>query len=203
MVLALVGTLGNIIMIFERLHAELVRQASVDPLTESLNRRSFMLRAETILSRRRADRLAVLLMDLDHFKAVNDRYGHAAGDAVLTAFANLSRQVLRDGDLFSRYGGEEFVALLTDCDAAGAEAMAERLRARLAAHAIIVNDQKITLTVSIGIAVPTRPGIPLEDLVGSADTALYRAKALGRNRVIRAQDKKQPQPAEPFLSMSA
>jgi diguanylate cyclase (GGDEF)-like protein len=182
-VFSLSGCLGKVIMVFERLQEELANQASHDSLTGLLNRRAFEALAGkmVIRQRRRAGSLGLMIMDLDHFKLVNDNFGHAAGDSALTEFGRLARQVLRESDLFARYGGEEFVALLHDCDRDGAEATAERLRRRLAETTLETPAGPVALTVSIGLAFSEDANVDLSDLLRRADAALYQAKDAGRN----------------------
>ncbi|MNY30848.1 Response regulator PleD [compost metagenome] len=126
---------------------------------------------------------AILMMDLDHFKQVNDQYGHLTGDACLQHAAQRLQQRLRAGDLLARFGGEEFVAVLSDTDLAGAHELAEQLRDDLARHPCIHQDRIINLTISIGVCAAIPASADSEQLLNRADLALYRAKAAGRNRV--------------------
>jgi two-component system cell cycle response regulator len=165
----------------------LVMLAQTDPLTKLLNRRALTerLAAEMERVRRYDSALSLLLIDLDHFKAINDTYGHLAGDDVLTEVAiNLQRGV-RAVDVVARYGGEEFVVVLPETGPAGASAFAERLRELTESQTFLQNrGVPIRLTTSIGVA--SYPGFGVEsvdDLFAAADQALYRAKAEGRNRV--------------------
>lgn len=172
--------------------AELRRLASSDPLTGVPNRRHFEERSAQIIAAREANghAVAVLMVDVDHFKAINDTHGHPAGDEVLKIVARRCREALRDRDLFARFGGEEFVALLTAPAMDEVPAAAERLRAAIAAEPITVGDTRIAVSVSVGGAMgEALPGCDptlLEELVARADEALYRAKASGRNRVSMA-----------------
>jgi len=164
--------------------------AGEDALTGLPNRRQFMRAGEQMLEQmRRYDRSAsLLLIDLDHFKAVNDRYGHAAGDAVLQAVANLLREHQRAADLPSRLGGEEFAMLLPETDLAGSVAFAERLREACEALRVEVPGgvfKPVTLTMSVGAAQCVAEDKALDDPLRRADVALYRAKHAGRNRVER------------------
>ena len=127
--------------------------------------------------------MAILMMDLDHFKQVNDHYGHLAGDTCLHHAAQRLQQRLRAGDLLARFGGEEFVAVLNDTDLAGAHDLAEQLRADLARHPCTYQGQTIGLTISIGVCAGLPDSADSEQLLQHADQALYRAKAAGRNRV--------------------
>lgn len=164
----------------------LMRMASTDPLTGALNRRSFAERAGAELSR--ADRYGrttgLLMLDADRFKAVNDRYGHAGGDAVLRAFATAVKDALRPADLVGRLGGEEFAVLLPETGIGGAEAAAERIRAAIEALDVASDGQVIRFTVSIGAVEVGRGPEALQGALDRADAALYRAKDLGRNRVV-------------------
>ena len=168
--------------------------AEHDPLTDLPNRALFTRRVQQALSGRRAtDRgaalrgTAVLFIDLDGFKAVNDTHGHAAGDLVLQSFADTVRRNVRDTDVLARWGGEEFVLLLCDTPAADAVALMERLRQAVQAMQVPVaqGGQPITVTVSIGLA-RHAPADPLAGTLERADRALYAAKAGGRNRVVPA-----------------
>ncbi|MTJ82689.1 MAG: GGDEF domain-containing protein [Telmatospirillum sp.] len=186
--------LGMVILIFERVQTELVQQASHDPLTGALNRRAFEIEARRMLARHRRRRqpIAVIATDLDHFKDVNDRFGHAAGDLVLSRFGHLARQILREGDLFARFGGEEFIALLPDCDRAGVEATAERLRSMMRDANIMTPAGPVSVTVSLGLALSPEAQTPMATLLREADAALYRAKSAGRNRTMWAMPESRP-----------
>jgi diguanylate cyclase (GGDEF)-like protein/PAS domain S-box-containing protein len=165
--------------------AEVARLATTDPLTGVANRRRFLeqLGMELDRARRFGDPASLLMLDLDHFKGVNDAHGHAAGDAVLQHLADLSRLCLRRIDLFGRLGGEEFAILLPGTDRAGAELFAERFRQKLEDTPAQTGKGVIPVTVSIGIA-EFGPEDPDPDAVlARADAALYRAKQAGRNRV--------------------
>lgn len=170
----------------ETLHARLREQALRDPLTGLHNRRYLFEVGPGLLElvRRQGSPLAVVLVDLDHFKLLNDTYGHGAGDAVLQRFAALFAAALRKSDVISRHGGEEFVALLPDIDGPGAQAMLDRL---LEAYQNEVHEhgrkRLPRCTFSAGIAVFPRHGSTLEQLLSRADRALYRAKQNGRARV--------------------
>jgi diguanylate cyclase (GGDEF)-like protein len=156
--------------------------ALVDPLTGLSNRRAFLGDADelTMRSAGRGEPLTVMLADLDRFKAVNDRFGHAVGDRVLQVFADTVRRTLRANDLSGRLGGEEFAFLTSAADAAH---IAERIRVRFAEAARTVGGHAVASTVSVGVATTTAPAAQIADLMAAADRALYRAKAEGRNRV--------------------
>ncbi|MBN1242248.1 MAG: diguanylate cyclase [Spirochaetales bacterium] len=171
----------------ERLLAKLRELASTDELTGIDNRRRFFenARHESIRASRKGTSLAAIIIDLDHFKAVNDRFGHAAGDAVLRESAKRLAEGLRGSDFFCRWGGEEFAALLPDTGLEGALALAERLRATLELEPVQCLAGPVRVTASFGVAagVPLSSGW-LDQLLGRADEALYRAKEAGRNRVV-------------------
>lgn len=169
----------------KHLEEELRRLATVDVLTGCVNRRSFAERGteELARSRREESPLSVILLDLDHFKRVNDTWGHDAGDQVLSRFAEACRGVLRSHDTFGRFGGEEFGVLLPLTDLQGATLVAERIRKRIAALDVEYEKQRISITVSIGVA-PIIPGdTKIADAIRRADEELYRAKESGRNMV--------------------
>lgn len=186
-------TLGMVLMTAERLQADLDTQANRDPLTGALNRRAFSLIAEKEMARsRRYDNpLSLLIMDLDKFKQINDRLGHDAGDALLCRFVTIAGQILRGEDVFCRFGGEEFVALLPNTSAEQARVAAERLRIAFAAESVATetsgDTRPATITVSIGIA-ELGQDEDIENLLRRADAALYHAKDLGRNRCELAED---------------
>jgi two-component system cell cycle response regulator len=161
--------------------------AQTDPLTQLVNRRALTVRLVTEMERVRRYNapLTMLLLDLDHFKLVNDTYGHLTGDDVLFGLATLLQRAVRTVDTVARYGGEEFVIVLPETGKQGALAFAERIRDRIAAHGFKVAGQHdILITASIGVATFPAPGIDSpDDLFRAADAALYRAKGSGRNLV--------------------
>lgn len=164
--------------------------ATIDALTGCLNRRALMERLEREMDRvnRYETELSILLIDLDRFKAINDTRGHLVGDSVLRQIGDLLRGEVRSVDLAARYGGEEFVIVLPETDPQGAQAFAERLRARVVQTNFAESGDPLNLTVSIGVAStgPTGDAVPTPDsLIALADKALYRAKHEGRNRVRR------------------
>jgi two-component system, cell cycle response regulator len=165
-----------------------VEQATTDPLTGLANRRDFerWLRRELAYTERHREPVALLMLDLDHFKSVNDTYGHPEGDRVLVATADAIRLTLRTSDLAFRLGGEEFGVILRGCDAAQAIRAGERLveAQRREPFAFAGGDTKV-LTMSVGAAAADQAnGFFTEDIVGRADQALYRAKRTGRNQVV-------------------
>lgn len=155
-------------------------QARTDTLTGMLNRRAFEEDALSIL--RRPGSHAVVMIDLDYFKKLNDRHGHAAGDRALKVFSEVLTGAVRDGDVVGRHGGEEFVACLADCDVVGAEEVLERVRRDL--RAALERTGMPRFTVSCGASMTPRDGEELEELLRAADKALYDAKRSGRDRVI-------------------
>lgn len=165
---------------------ELIRLATSDPLTGIINRREFFVRGQLEIDR--SDRynqpVSLLMLDLDYFKRVNDTFGHAKGDTVLKRFADTCIAEIRSSDIFARLGGEEFALLLPQSDTERARVLAERLRAEIERLAIPSDTGPIHVTVSIGISTGSRPGISLSRMMQAADTALYRAKKQGRNRVV-------------------
>jgi diguanylate cyclase (GGDEF)-like protein len=172
-----------------RLRESLRRQSVLDPLTGLFNRRYFdeTLRRELARSRRMASPLSLVVLDVDHFKHVNDGFGHAAGDAVLRAIAQLVRQSIRYCDVACRYGGEELVILMPDCAQPDAARRAEALRADIAG-APPMNDGAgpDIITASFGVAEYPLHGADADALFLAADQAMYRAKREGRNRVVLA-----------------
>jgi diguanylate cyclase (GGDEF)-like protein len=171
----------------ERADRETYELATTDSLTGVYNRRTFKELAEPQLSRSRRANLPVslLMLDLDHFKRVNDTYGHLAGDDVLKSFAVLVRNCLRKEDLLARYGGEEFVVLLPGAAPPAAAILAERIREEVAARPFDANRHLVRVTVSIGVASEAGDTLPsLEAMLGRADEALYAAKNQGRNRIV-------------------
>jgi diguanylate cyclase (GGDEF)-like protein len=177
-----VALLGYILVARRRHQRELLQLATQDELTSLLNRRAILERGAALLSRAQAERstLCVCVIDIDHFKRINDQLGHRGGDAVLRSFAAEAQRVLRQTDVVARYGGEEFLVLLPGTDLGLAEMILERLRH--AAKRIHVAPGTI-LSISAGIAVANASDITLEQAIARADEALYTAKNEGRDRV--------------------
>jgi diguanylate cyclase (GGDEF)-like protein/PAS domain S-box-containing protein len=172
----------------KRMEDELKQLATVDPLTGAFNRRhgNSRLAAEFERRSRPGQPCAVMMLDIDRFKSINDEYGHDAGDSVLCAMVAICNVGLRTADMLARWGGEEFLILLPDTDAAAAIAIAERLRETIATVKVPVGIHgSITFTVSIGVATPESNNV--HDLLRRADYALYAAKTRGRNRVVLAK----------------
>jgi diguanylate cyclase (GGDEF)-like protein/PAS domain S-box-containing protein len=168
---------------------ELRRLATTDVLTELPNRRQFLARLmEEFVRVQRLDnqRCSVLMLDLDHFKQINDKYGHAMGDAVLQHFARLIRKTVRSIDIAARVGGEEFAIILPGSDSATARTSAERLRDIVAKTPLVQNGKTISVTVSIGAATMVASDSEADQTLIRADEALYRAKENGRNQVEMA-----------------
>ncbi len=171
----------------QRIRDILEQQASIDSLTGISNRRHFYERGEIEVKRalRHSTTLAALMLDADHFKKVNDTYGHDVGDRVLKEFASIMRQTLREVDVFARIGGEEFAVLLPNTDDSKALDVAERLRLKLEQCELpLPEGGNIRFTVSIGLAMLAPAEQRLDSLLKKADTALYQAKQQGRNRVV-------------------
>jgi diguanylate cyclase (GGDEF)-like protein len=158
-------------------------EARIDSLTGLANRRALeeILAAEISRAQRFAHELAIVLLDLDRFKEINDSFGHAAGDVMLRAVGGLLTSLARQGDTVARWGGEEFVVVLPETDLAGARRFAERLRRTIEAHS--VGDMKTTASCGVATMLPEDN---VEELLGAADQALYRAKSNGRNRTESA-----------------
>lgn len=169
----------------ERIVLKFQSDALVDPLTGVPNRRAFFEQGERLLRRvlHSGQPVAVLALDLDRFKTINDTFGHQAGDRVLIAFSEAATASLRPGDLFGRIGGEEFACILPNASREGAALVGERIRKRFAATTVTIGGTDVTATVSVGGAVADGAEQALADLVADADKALYRAKANGRDRV--------------------
>lgn len=167
---------------------EMLKQLSdTDPLTHIYNRRYMMNMLEKELQRaeRKGTHLSLVMIDLDHFKHVNDKYGHQGGDQVLAVLAELSQSGLRSYDFVARYGGEEFVMTLPETSHEDALMIAERLRLRLQLHTYTGSLKGLITTASMGVATyPANFITSLSDLIREADDAMYRAKAAGRNRVF-------------------
>lgn len=180
----------RLVRIGDQLTGDVRETSSIDALTRVPNRRRFEQLADLELARARryGHGIALLIMDLDHFKLVNDTYGHPTGDAVLRQTAETLHDALREIDRLGRWGGEEFVALLPETDPKGASILAERL-CRAVEKATIEHDgRSISCTISIGVAVTEQPPDELNEIVGLADQALYRAKGAGRNQIACSWD---------------
>ena len=178
------ASIGFLLMYNEAAQADLRRMARTDPLTGTLNRLALDEQARRLFVQGgRAPGLAALMLDVDHFKAINDRHGHAGGDRVLASLAHGIGTRLRPGDVLGRVGGEEFVVLLPCTDLVTAVALAEDLRMHVAGLPLYLDGQAQAVTVSIGVAVNDPADAEADALVRRADRALYEAKRAGRNRV--------------------
>lgn len=184
MLCALIYPLRNALM-YERA----LRSALKDSLTGVNNRASMEqhLEHEVLAAVRHRTPLSMLMIDVDHFKAVNDTHGHMAGDAVLAAVADAIVSCTRDSDVVFRFGGEEFAVILTNTRATGARLLAERIRTTIAALDVSAAGRQIPVTVSVGVA-QLGAGESKVDLLEKADTMLYRAKYRGRNQVVSQDD---------------
>jgi diguanylate cyclase (GGDEF)-like protein len=164
----------------------LQRLIVTDPLTGLLNRRALrnLMRREFERSRRHRHDLAVIMFDLDHFKRVNDRFGHLAGDAVLSHVAGVATRSVRATDALARYGGEEFVIVAPETDPMEAQMLAERVREAIASSSVVFEGQQLAVTASFGVAFLCARDGDQDALIGRADAALYAAKGAGRNCVV-------------------
>lgn len=200
----LAGTLNSMLAAIQKAKSELLQaqeslrfHAEHDALTGVLNRRAVrdLLRRELARCRREKHTLGVIVVDVDHFKKINDRYGHAAGDAVLVTVVQRITSMLRTYDSLGRYGGEEFLIVAPGCDLPVAQRLAERIRATISDEAIDLGDNSAKVTVSMGVTLGTADSDP-EFLVAQADTAMYTAKRNGRNRVEIGLNLPLEEPAE-------
>jgi diguanylate cyclase (GGDEF)-like protein len=197
--LALVVALPLVIVLQRSLrHASLAAAARTDAKTGLLNADAWQREAAVEVTRAQTP-LAVAIADIDHFKAVNDTYGHLAGDTVLAAVSAAIRDLLSDCDLCGRFGGEEFALLLPRTAAAQALEITERIRQGISQLAIPRDGTAaIRVTISIGVAVPSQARRTLDDLLAAADHALYQAKRSGRDRVAMYADTRVPQASRPL-----
>jgi diguanylate cyclase (GGDEF)-like protein len=165
--------------------AKAEQEARIDPLTGLYNRRAFMERAsdELLRARRYSTPLALAMIDLDHFKDINDRWGHAIGDQVLMVFADILKHHMREVDLVARVGGEEFVMLMTETSVEEAVRVAERIRKDVMAASLQLADAQLHWTASVGVTALHSDDYSVSAALVRADKALYRAKEGGRNRV--------------------
>ena len=183
-------SVGFLVLQKDRAEAEATKLAVTDPLTGTFNRRTFLQLAEKEIARARRSKepLSLVLFDLDHFKAVNDKYGHLAGDEVLKRIVEVARMCLRQEDLMVRFGGEEFCLLLPQTSTSDAAVMAERIRGATEYSSFLVKDgrgeRRINVTVSGGVAgIGDHLSEGIDSLVARADEAMYAAKAAGRNQI--------------------
>jgi diguanylate cyclase (GGDEF)-like protein len=193
---SIIFALGSSVFIFalvkERSEAAGMTAARTDSLTGIANRAAFLESAERVLERCRRDGapVSVMMFDLDRFKAINDRHGHAVGDAVIRKFCEMTAAALRPNDVFGRLGGEEFAAVLPGSSVEAACARAERIRTSFADDCRFVRNHQVNATVSAGVSASENAELTLEALLEYSDVALYGAKTEGRNRVKRADNPK-------------
>ncbi|HZV92036.1 MAG TPA: GGDEF domain-containing protein [Caldimonas sp.] len=194
-----------ITLVVGRLLADLRHRTRHDDLTGLLNRRAMeeTVAAQIRRSLRSGEPFSVLMLDLDHFKAINDRFGHAAGDQALRHVAGLLQAGVREVDAIARVGGEEFLALMPGATLAAAGPVAERVRAQLAGQPMTLPAGAAVVTVSIGIAEWSDPGEDMSRLLVRADAALYQAKQDGRDRVVEAEPGKRPATGGPTATLTS
>lgn len=168
----------------EEKQAELRRLAHTDSLTGLLNRRRFTALGEEAIANAKTSNLWVIMMDIDHFKRINDTYGHAAGDIAIKDFATITQNEVGERGFVGRMGGEEFAAILETTDMNAAIRMAEAIRKKTANHQTVAEAEKFRFTASIGVAPWLEGEISIEAALDRADQALYSAKSYGRNRVV-------------------
>jgi diguanylate cyclase (GGDEF)-like protein len=191
---SIIFALGTSVFVFalirERSEAANVAAASKDSLTGIANRAAFLASAERVLQRCDRDQspVSAIMFDLDHFKAINDKYGHPVGDVALKKFCDIAVAALRETDLLGRMGGEEFAAILPAASIEVAALRAERIRLTFADECRFVRGHRINATVSGGVSVSAEGGRTLDALLEEADAALYQAKSEGRNRIKRADE---------------
>jgi diguanylate cyclase (GGDEF)-like protein len=186
-VAALVSSFGFVLLHKERADAEALRLATMDPLTGAYNRLTFQEIAERELARakRAGQPLSIIMVDIDHFRAINEKHGQRVGDEVLQAIAQAIRSALRKEDMLVRFGGEEFVVLLPEVAGPGAVIVGGRIRKAVAANEIAAGGHRFALTVSAGVSARLDEGPEsVDSLIARADEALALAKRRGRNRVV-------------------
>ncbi|HOZ06536.1 MAG TPA: GGDEF domain-containing protein [Arenimonas sp.] len=186
----IVATLGYALMCNERLGSELARLANEDGLTGVHNRRSLEQIAQRMLlpERRKNRPFSLILVDADHFKRINDNFGHGAGDLALRELAKILKTATGDMGVVGRFGGEEFLILLPDADIREASLMADRMRQEICSQVLSFSEQKLSWSISAGVAQLDKRDTDFDMLVRRADQALYRAKSEGRNRVALAEE---------------
>jgi len=175
----------SLVQHLDRAHKNMTRHANLDALTGTYNRRHFLELVEREWSRAQRYEMscALLLMDVDHFKQVNDRHGHLCGDQLLRRIAEVAGETLRQADVLARFGGEEFIVFLPHTDPLGALDVAERIRERVAALGFSWQGQSVPISASLGVAALHQEHVTLDQLISDADEALYVAKSAGRNCV--------------------
>jgi diguanylate cyclase (GGDEF)-like protein len=200
----LAGAVNAMLTAIQKTKSELLQaqeslrfHAEHDALTGVLNRRAIrdLLRKELARCRRERNTLGVILADVDHFKKINDRYGHGAGDSVLVTAMQRISSCLRSYDVVGRYGGEEFLIIAPGCDLELAQKLAERIRTAISEQPVDLGEESTTITLSLGVTLGTAESDP-EFLVALADTAMYQAKRNGRNRVEIGLEMPEPEELE-------
>jgi len=183
-------TIGYILLISNHLLGQLRRQAEIDYLTDVFTRRAFIKLVEKAraTSQRNNSTISLISIDLDRFKAVNDKYGHAAGDAALRYISSTITSILRPSDILGRVGGEEFMVLLPQTEISKARDVAERLRLQVELAEVEFEKERINLTISLGVSSAPRGEKPFDQLAKESDIALYKAKNEGRNRAVMFQE---------------
>jgi diguanylate cyclase (GGDEF)-like protein len=183
--MALLGSISFVLMVKERTDREVMHLAMTDSLTQIPNRRALMDYAARVLARRNGLPLAMLMIDVDHFKPINDTHGHQIGDEVLCKLTAMLAGRLRGYDLIGRYGGEEFCVIAPETDQKGALALAEALRKIITSKSIATSSGELPVSISIGVACcPLNATRNLKEILAEADAALYDAKQTGRNKVV-------------------
>ncbi|MCO4799994.1 MAG: GGDEF domain-containing protein [Colwelliaceae bacterium] len=186
-VILFVTAIVFLVLLFRQLkiRAILRRLSKTDSLTQLLNRRNLFEEGELLVqvAFEQKDELSVILLDIDHFKAVNDNFGHDVGDKVIVAIAELGRETMRPRDIFARLGGEEFAVVLPDTSHDQAKAIAERLREKVEQYDLSDYGKKLSITVSVGVASVTERTESFDEILNAADEAMYSAKSAGRNQV--------------------
>jgi two-component system, cell cycle response regulator len=176
----------------ESFQRQMYESALRDGLTKAFNKKYFLerLESEFAYALRHKTPLSLVMFDIDHFKKINDTYGHLTGDHALVKLAEVIQQTIRKEDVFARYGGEEFAVICRGVDLAGAHLFGERIRAKVEAQRFSYNNVPLQMTVSVGVAAVSDVGMrAMLELIGIADDALYQAKRQGRNRVIAAGER--------------
>jgi diguanylate cyclase (GGDEF)-like protein len=169
------------------LYHQALKMAHTDPLTQTNNRAAFddYIKREISLATRHSKSLAIIFLDIDHFKYINDHHGHECGDIALAATAKWIKECLRSSDAVFRFGGEEFVILLSETDLVGAEIVAERIRSAIESHTLSYNMQALNITASLGVS-ELQANDTVDKFIKRADDAMYKAKISGRNKVVLA-----------------
>ena len=186
MLTLLVINFGFIAMVYEKIAEQLGHAAGHDWLTGAMNRGNLEKNSDIIkaISMRAKQQQAMLLMDLDYFKRINDNYGHLFGDKVIKTFAHLAKKTVRDVDILGRYGGEEFCIVMPNTSEAEAVILAERIRSSYEATIISLGNVRIPCTVCIGLCDSSQVGVDFKSLFEAADKSLYAAKKAGKNVVV-------------------